>query len=153
MYDYLVPSKHSSRDNKSKIYFYKDIERALIKKTKAVINIQQIQFFATYRGSNAYTWRTLLQAMPKLQSLELHFWEGESFFDIIMENCTCLRELILYRQRQSRASKDLEKIPSLVQRLSSTLRVLIIDSSDFRFDQKTAIALQKVVSGCKHLGD
>ena len=144
------PPKGIGWDNR--LNLYRDIEQELVRNTKSIANIQQIQFFATYRGFNAGTWATLLQAMPRLQSLELHYWVGETFFDIIRENCTGLRELILFRQRQGRASKDLERIPSLVNSLASTLRVLIIDSVDSSFTQKTAKDLQKAVAGCKLLG-
>jgi len=143
------PPKGIGWDNR--LNLYRDIEQELVKNTKSIANIQQIQFFATYRGFNSGTWGPLLQSMPKLQSLELHYWVGETFFDIIRESCTGLRELILFRQRQGRASKDLEKIPSLVNSLSNTLRVLIIDSVDSSFTQKTAKDLQKAVAGCKLL--
>jgi len=143
------PPKGIGWDNR--LNLYRDIEQELIKNTKSVANVQQIQFFATYRGFNSGTWRTLLQAMPKLQSLELHYWVGENFFDIIRENCSGLRELILFRQRQGRASKDLERIPNLVSSLANTLKVLIIDSVDSSFDQKSAKDLQKAVASCKYL--
>ena len=144
------PPKGIGWDNR--LNLYRDIEQELIKNTKSVANVQQIQFFATYRGFNSGTWRTLLQAMPKLQSLELHYWVGDNFFDIIRENCSGLRELILFRQRQGRASKDLERIPNLVSSLANSLKVLIIDSVDSSFDQKTAKDLQKAVASCKYLG-
>ena len=66
-------------------------------------------------------------------------------------NCQGLRELILYRQRQGRATKDLERLPNLVTSLADTLRVLIIDSVDVNFTQKIAKDLQKAVSQCKLL--
>ena len=116
-----------------------------------VANIKQLQFFATYRGFNHQAWSVLLASMGKLQSLELHFWVGDNFFDTIRENCTQLRELILFRQRQGRASKDLEALPPLVHRLQESLRVLIIDSVDTLFSQKVSKDLQKAVSGIKNL--
>jgi len=143
------PPKGIGWDNR--LNLYRDIEQELIKNTKFVANVHQIQFFATYRGFNSATWGTLLQAMPKLQSLELHYWVGDNFFDIIRENCSRLRELILFRQRQGRTSRDLERIPGLVSSLANSLKVLIIDSVDSSFDQKTAKDLQKAVAGCKHL--
>jgi len=83
--------------------------------------------------------------------LEFHFWAGEPFFDIISENCSNLRELILYKQRQGRCSKDLIKIPSLVTKMADTLRVLIIDSPDINFSEKSAKELHKSVSSCQNL--
>lgn len=62
-----------------------------------------------------------------------------------------MRELILFRQRQGRASKDLEALPSLVQGLQETLRVLVIDSVDTLFSQKVSKDLQKSVSGIRNL--
>ena len=127
------------------------MENDLVKNTKIVSNIQQVQFFGNYRGTNAPTWDILLRSMSRLQSLELHFWSGELFFDIIAENCLGLRELILYRLRQGRATKDLDKLPNLVSLLADTLKVLIIDSVDVNFSEKTAKSLQKSVSQCKYL--
>lgn len=135
----------------TKLNLYRDIETELVKETKMVSNIRQIQFFATYRGFNSQVWGTLLSSMVKLQSLELHFWVGENFFETIRETCGNLRELILYRQRQGRASKDLEALPSLVHRLQDTLRVLVIDSVDTLFSQKVSKDLQKAVAGIKNL--
>jgi len=135
----------------TKLNLYRDIEAELLKDTKVVANIKQLQFFATYRGFNHQAWSILLASMGRLQSLELHFWIGDNFFDTIRENCTQLRELILFRQRQGRASKDLEALPPLVHRLQDSLRVLIIDSVDTLFSQKVSKDLQKAVSGIKNL--
>ena len=129
----------------------RDVERELVKNIKMVANVQQVQFFGTYRGCNAPTWSTLLTSMPRLQSLELHFWTGECFFDIIKDTCEGLRELILYRQRQGRATKDYEKLPGLVSSLAGSLRVLIIDSVDVNIPAKVAKELQRSVSECQHL--
>ena len=78
----------------------RDVERELVKNTKMLAGVTQVQFFGTYRGCNAPTWSTLLAAMPRLTSLELHFWTGEKIFEVIRDTCPRLRELILYRQRQ-----------------------------------------------------
>ena len=84
----------------TKLNLIRDIEADLVKNTKDLCSVQQVQFFGNYRGTNAVAWEILLKSMPKLQSLEFHFWAGEPFFDIISENCSNLRELILYKQRQ-----------------------------------------------------
>merc|ERR1719394_1772001 len=118
-----ITSINGNSGDNSRQNFIRDVEKDLVKNVKLVTNVQQLQFFGTYRGSNAGTWATLLSSMIRLQSLELHFWAGEAFFDIIADNCqvgcnisigqnnteilqfNCqgLRELILYRQRQGRA--------------------------------------------------
>lgn len=135
----------------TKLNLYRDIEAELVKDPKMVANIRQVQFFATYRGFNSSVWATLLASMDRLQSLELHFWVGDNFFETIKCCCSQLRELILFRQRQGRASKDLEALPALVTSLQDTLRVLVIDSVDTLFSQKVSKDLQKAVSGIKHL--
>ena len=141
-----------SRFDSSRMNLLRDVEKELLKKPDSVVsNIKQLQFFATYRGTNAPSWATLLAAMPRLQSLELHFWQGEKFFEIIQENCSGLRELILYRQRQGRGSRDIEKLPQLVSSLSQSLRVLIIDSVDVSFTEKVSRELQRATAQCKHL--
>ena len=81
----VPPSKGFGFDN-NRINLLRDVEKELLKKPENVVsNVQQLQFFATYRGTNAPTWATLLPAMPRLQSLELHFWIGDRFFEIIEE--------------------------------------------------------------------
>jgi len=135
----------------TKLNLYRDIEAELVKDTKVVANIRQLQFFATYRGFNSQAWSSLLSGMARLQSLELHFWVGDNFFQTIQESCTNLRELILYRQKQGRASKDLEALPALVASLQASLRVLVIDSVDTLFSQKVSKDLQKAVAGIRNL--
>lgn len=135
----------------TKLNLYRDIEQELVRDPKLVHNIRQLQFFATYRGFNSLAWSSLLGSMARLQSLELHFWVGENFFDTIRESCLGLRELILFRQRQGRASRDLEALPALVHQLQGSLRVLVIDSVDTLFSQKVSKDLQKAVSGIKNL--
>ena len=140
-----------SADIRTRYNLIRDVERDLVRQPKLVAGVQQLQVFGTYRGCNAVTWAALLPAMPRLQSLELHFWTGECFFDVIADTCLGLRELILFRQRQGRATKDYEKLPRLVTSLSDSLRVLIIDSVDVNIPQKVAKELQRAVSQCHHL--
>ena len=148
----VPPSKSLNFGEHNRLNLLRDVERELLKKPENVVsNVQQLQFFATYRGTNAPTWACLLPAMPRLQSLELHFWVGERFLEIIQENCSGLRELILYRQRQGRGSRDMEKLPQLVGSLSDSLRVLIIDSVDVSFTEKVSRDLQRATAQCKHL--
>ena len=142
-----------TKEDKSRLGLIIDVERDLVKNSKIVASVQHLQFFGTYRGDNVSNWSTLLPAMTRLQSLELHFWTGETFFDIIADNCLGLKELILYRQRQGRTTKDLERVPHLVDTLADSLRVLIIDSVDVNFPSKVAKELQKAVSKCKFLGE
>ena len=148
-FDHMILSIGQQADKN--INVTRDVERELVKNIKMVANVQQVQFFATYRGCNAPTWSTVLTSMPRLQSLELHFWTGECFFDIIKDTCEGLRELILSRQRQGRATKDYEKLPGLVSALATSLRVLIIDSVDVNIPAKEARELQRAVSECRHL--
>ena len=148
----MIFSVPPSRFDSNRMNLLRDVERDLLKKPESVVsNVQQLQFFATYRGTNAPTWATLLAAMPRLQSLELHFWLGDKFFEVIRENCSGLRELILYRQRQGRGSRDIEKLPQLVSKLSDSLRVLIIDSVDVTFTEKVSRELQRATAQCRHL--
>ena len=104
----------------TKLNLIRDIEADLVKNTKDLCSVQQVQFFGNYRGTNAVAWEILLKSMPKLQSLEFHFWAGEPFFDIISENCSNLRELILYKQRQGqRWQQNLIDQPSALKLVGS----------------------------------
>jgi len=134
------------------IHLYRNIEAELLKDPSIVANVRGLQFFATYRGNNHVTWSSVLARMPLLQSLELHFWVCSSFLEVLSSSDLRLRELILSRQRQGRASSsDLSCLPKLVQSQAASLRVLVVDSADIPFGREVARELQRAVSAISRL--
>ena len=53
----------------TKLNLIRDIEADLVKNTKDLCSVQQVQFFGNYRGTNAVAWEILLKSMPTQISL------------------------------------------------------------------------------------
>lgn len=143
---YNIGARENNRDNQ-----LRDVETEVLKNSKSLPYIQNVMLIGTYREINAPVWSKLFASMTNLQSLELHFWAGDHFFQLIRDICVDLREVILSRQRQSRLTRDLDMLPSIVRKFKNTLKVFIVDSRDKPFGLKTSKDLQRALSECEHL--
>ena len=136
------------RDNQIRM-----IEAEISKNPKMVANVQSLKIAGTYRNHNLTIWANLLPNMSHLQSIELHYWSCDAFLDIIQNNCTNLKEIILSRQKCSlgRLGRAMENLPSLVTAFQHSLRVLIVDVGSACLDQSLAPRLQKALADVKNL--
>ena len=67
----------------TKLNLYRDIECELVKDTKVVSNIKQLQFFATYRGFNHSVWSTLLARC-------CHQLNDSQYHSALLSSCSAL---------------------------------------------------------------